>query len=172
MQIEVVRGEAAINNVGARSSADPVVRVSDGSGKPLAGASVVFSLPTDGPSGAFGNGEKTLIVITDARGEAAAAGLRVNSVPGRLQIHVNASLRGQSARANITQFIMAVPGKRAGGSSGKVAVILLAIAGAAAGGAAFALNNKNGGQAAAPPAAVAPVPIGITPGSGTVGPPR
>lgn len=173
IQLVVVQGEAAINNVGQRSSSDPVVRVDDEADKPVPGASVVFSLPTDGPSGVFGNGEKTLIVVTDARGEATAAGLRVNTLPGRLQIHVNASFRGRTARANITQFNMTTPGKRAGGGSGgKVALILLAIAGAAGGGAAVALRNKNGTPAAPPSPAPAPVPIGIAPGTGTVGPPR
>jgi hypothetical protein len=171
IRIVVVDGEGVINNVGQRSPRAPVVRVEDENSKPIAGAAVVFTLPTDGASGEFVNGEKTLIVNTDQRGDASATGLKVNQVPGRLQIHVNASYRGQTARANITQFNMAVPGKRAGGS-GKTALIVLAIAGAAAaGGAAFALRNKNGTGPAAP--VTPPVtPIGITPGTGTVGPPQ
>lgn len=169
IQVVAVHGEGAINNVGQRSSRDPVVRVEDENGKPLAGASVVYSLPTEGPSGVFGNGEKTLITSTDSRGEAEATGLRVNTAPGKLQIHVNASFRGRSARTNITQFNMEVPGKRAGGGSGKTILILLAIAGAAGGGAAVALRNKNGSSGGPGTPATS---IGITPGTGTVGPPR
>jgi hypothetical protein len=170
IEIVVVEGEGAINNVGQRSSRIPLIRVQDENDKPVAAAAVVFTLPTDGASGVFGNDEKTLIATTDARGEVTAAGLRVNTVPGRLQIHVNASYRGQTARTNITQFNMAVPGKRVGGG-GKTALIVLAIiGGAAAGGAAFALNGNGTSNPATPNAP--PTPIGISVGGGTVGPPR
>ena len=168
--VVTVRGEGAINNVGQRSSTDPAVRIEDEDGKPVTGATVVFTLPTDGPSGAFGNGEKTLIGVTDGRGEAEAQGLRVNTAAGKLQVHVNASFRGRTARTNITQFNMEVPGRRAGGSS-RTVLILLAIAGAAGGGAAFALSSKNG-SAGTPSPGATPVPIGISAGAGTVGPPR
>jgi hypothetical protein len=176
IKIVVVEGEGAINNVGQRSTRNPVIRVQDENDKPIAGAVVVFSLPTEGASGFFSNGDKTLIVTTDARGEGAASGLRVNEIPGRLQVHVNASYRGQTARVNITQFSMAVPGKRAGAGGGggsRTALVVLALVGtAAAGGAAFALRNKNGAGPLAPPTAPGPTPIGIAPGAGTVGPPR
>ena len=173
IQIVVVEGEGAINNIGQRSSHDPVIRVQDENGKPIAEAAVVFTLPTEGASGTFGNGEKTLIVNTDTRGQATAVGLRVNQTPGRLQIHVNASYRGQTARTNVTQFIMAVPGKRAGGGSGKTVAIVLAIVGAAAaGGAAFALSGGNGTTPAPSPGPPPVTPISIAPGTGTVGPPR
>jgi hypothetical protein len=169
LQIVVVEGEGAIHHVGQTSGQSTLVRIADEAGKPVAGASVVFNLPTAGPGGEFSNGSKTLIVSTDARGEAAVRGLRVNRTPGKLQIHVNASYRGRTARTNITQFVMEVPGSRAGGGSGKTILVLLAIAGAAAGGGAYAITRKgNGGPAAAPAA----TPIGITPGTGTAGPPR
>jgi hypothetical protein len=172
LQIVVVDGEGAINNVGQRSSHDPVVRVTDDNDKPVTGASVVFSLPTEGPSGSFGNGEKTLIMTTSPQGQATATGLKVNLAPGKLQIHVNASYRGQTARTNITQFNMSVPGKRAGGGSSKTILVLLAIAGAAAGGVVAATGGKGNAAAPATPAAPPVTPIGITPGPGTVGPPR
>lgn len=171
LQIVVVDGEGAVNNIGQRSTRDPVVRIADQNDKVIAGASVVFTLPTEGPSGEFGNGSKTLIITTDARGEATATGLKVNQVPGRLQIHVNASYRGQTARTNITQFNMSVPGKRAGGS-GKTILVVLAIAGAAAAGGVVAATRKGSGST--PSTTVAPTiaPISIAPGTGTVGPPR
>jgi hypothetical protein len=172
IKIVVVEGEGAINNVGQRSTRNPVIRIQDENEKPIAGAAVVFSLPTEGASGVFSNGEKTLIATTDARGEVTASGLRVNEVPGRLQVHVNASYRGQAARVNITQFSMAVPGKRAGGGGRTALVVLALVGGAAAGGAAFALRNKNGAGPVGLPAAPAATPIGIAPGAGTVGPPR
>src|SRR5688500_11119104 len=72
IKLVVVDGEGAVNNVGQRSIRYPVVRVEDENQKPIAEAAVVFTLPTDGPSGEFGNGDKTLIVTTDPRGQAAA----------------------------------------------------------------------------------------------------
>jgi hypothetical protein len=171
LNLVVVAGEGAANHTGSRTAQAAVVRVEDGAGKPVPGAAVVFSLPTDGPSGEFADQSKTLVVTTDARGEASTGPLRLNTVPGRLQIHVNASWRGAAARTNVTQFVMNVPGKSAGGGK-KVGLILLAVVGAAAaGGAAYAFGGKS--SAATPtPAAPPPVPIGITPTPGTVGGPR
>src|SRR5688572_26797365 len=147
IDIVVVDGEGAVNNVGQRSTRHAVVRVEDENQKPISGAAVVFTLPTDGASGEFGNGDKTLIVTTDTRGQAAASNLKVNQVPGKLQIHVSTSFKGRTARTNITQFNMSVPGKRAGGS-GKTLLIVLAIAGAAAAGGVVA--TQTGGSSNSP----------------------
>ncbi|HZS70290.1 MAG TPA: hypothetical protein VFA13_00505 [Candidatus Acidoferrum sp.] len=172
LNIVVIAGEGAINNIGQRATHDPVVRVEDENQRPVAGAAVVFTVPTEGASGEFANGSKNLVVTTDQQGRAAAQGLKANQITGRLQIHVTASYRGRTARTNITQFNMAVPGKRSGGGSAKKVAIILAIAGAAAGGgvAAAALGGKNSSSGSSPtPAAPA---ISITPGTGTVGPPH
>lgn len=171
IRIVVVEGEGTVNNVGQRSSRDPVIRVEDENQKPVSGAAVVFTLPTDGASGEFGNGSKTLIVTTDPQGKAVASSLRLNQVPGKLPIHVSASYKGRTARTNITQFSMSVPGKRAGSS--KALLVLLAVAGAAAAGGVVAASGKGSSATpspGAPPPAAAP--IGITPGPGTIGGPR
>ncbi len=162
-------GEGAINNVGQRAVHDPSVRIEDENQKPIPGAAVVFTLPTEGPSGEFSNGSKTLTVVTDDRGIAAAHGLKVNWVAGKLQIHINASYRGQTARTDITQFDMSVPGKTAKGSNKKIWIVVAVVAAAAGGGAAAAFHGGSSspaGGAASTPAIV------ITPGSGTVGPPH
>jgi hypothetical protein len=164
--IVVVEGEGAVNNVGQRSSKQVIVRVEDENKKPIDGAAVVFTLPTDGPSGEFANGEKTLIVTTDARGLAAATNLKANAIDGKLPIHVSTSYRGRTARTNVTQFNMSVPGKRAGGSSNKTLLIVLAVAGAAAAGGVVATTRN--GNSAGSPAAPAITPISITPGAGTI----
>jgi hypothetical protein len=169
VNIVVVSGEGAMNNIGQRGARDPIVRIEDENHKPVAEAAVVFTLPADGASGEFENGDKTLIVMTDNKGEAVARGLKVNQVAGKLQIHVTASYRGRTARTNITQFNMSVPGKRAGGSA-KTALIILAIAGAAAAGGVTAATRKGSSTGAPPPASV--TPISITPSPGVVGPPR
>lgn len=172
LNLVVVDGEGAINNIGQRALHDPVVRVEDENHKPVSGAAVVFTVPTEGASGEFAKGEKSLVVTTDQQGQAVAQGLKANQVAGRLQIHVTASYRGRTARTNITQFNMAVPGKKTGGGSGKKVAIILVIAGAAAGGgiAAAALGGKSS-SAVTPPTPPAPT-ITITPGTGTIGPPH
>lgn len=165
--IVVVEGEGGMNNLGQRANRIPGVRVEDENQKPVAGASVVFTLPADGASGEFRNGSKTLVVQTDERGMAVAQGLKANQVAGRLPVHVNASHRGLTARANITQFNMAVPGKRPAGSRKALAVILAVAGGAAAGG--YVAATRKSGPAPSPSGAA---PIGITVGGGSVGPPR
>jgi hypothetical protein len=177
LNLVIVDGEGAINNVNQRADHDPVVRVEDENGKPIPGAAVVFTLPTDGSSGEFGNGERNLTVTTDAQGRAAAQGLKANNVPGRVLVHVNASYRGLTARINITQFNMAVPGRSTvskSSSSGhkghKKLFIILAVVGAGAAGGIVAATS-GGGSSTTGSASSAP-PIVISPGSGAVGPPR
>ena len=169
LNIVVVDGEGAINHVGQRTSRDPVVRIEDEDHRSLAGATVVFTLPTDGASGEF-NGSKTTTLVTDNQGQVTVRGLKVNQVPGKLQIHVNASYRGVRARTTITQFNMQVPGVKAGGS-GKLIAILAALGAAAAGG-TVAATRRGSNNSGTPSAAVPPAAIGITPGASTVGPPR
>src|ERR1039458_9533253 len=89
--INIVEGEGALNNVKQRVNREPVVQVEDENHKPIAGAAVVFFLPTSGPGGTFANGSQTLTVTTDATGRAAATGIRPNHLTGKMQIRVSAS---------------------------------------------------------------------------------
>ena len=169
IQIRVVSGEGAANNLGRDSNGIPAVKILDGSEAPIMGATVVFTLPADGPSGEFKDGSRTLIATTDAKGVAQAHSLRVNMMPGRLAIHVNASYRGLRASTNITQFNLAVPGVRAASKGGKkIAVWLAAAAGGAAAAGMVASRKSNSG----PGGAAAASPISIGTGSASVGPPR
>lgn len=170
LNIVVVSGEGAVNNIGQRALRDTSVRVEDEDQKPVSGAAVVFTLPTEGASGEFANGSKSITVITDNQGIATAQGMKINEIPGKLQIHINASYRGQTARTNIMQFNMAVPGK-AVKHSGKKLWIILAVVAAGAGGGIFAASHGSGSSASNPGAPPPPAAIGITPGQGTVGPP-
>src|SRR5271166_3103367 len=64
--INVVEGEGALNNIKQRVNREPIVQVEDENHKPIAGAAVVFFLPTTGPGGTFANGSQTLTVTTDS----------------------------------------------------------------------------------------------------------
>lgn len=46
LNLVIVEGEGAINNIRQRTARDPIVRVEDENHKPVAGAAVVFLLPS------------------------------------------------------------------------------------------------------------------------------
>src|SRR5262245_11661981 len=78
LQITIIDGEDAINNIRTRIAREPIVQVEDENHKPVAGAIVLFELPKSGPSGAFPGGARTLSVTTDSQGRAVARGLKPN----------------------------------------------------------------------------------------------
>src|SRR5689334_14919610 len=96
LNLTVIEGEGGINNIRQPTTQTPTVRVDDEKQHPVAGAVVVFALPTDGPSGTFQNGARTLTVTTNAQGLASARGFKPNTVSGEMLIHVNASFEGHT----------------------------------------------------------------------------
>lgn len=167
LNIVIVEGEGAINNIKQRTAREPIVQVEDQNHKPVAGAAVVFLLPDQGASGVFANGSHTLTVMTDAQGRAVARGFRPNSVQGKLQIHVTASHQGQTASATINQVnaLTAATGAAAAGVSAKLITILVIAGGAVAGGVVAATRGGGSSTTTAPPTTV-------TAGTGTVGAPH
>lgn len=165
INIVILEGEGAINNVRQRVAREAMVQVEDENHKPLAGAAVTFFLPSDGASGVFSNGSRNITVLTDAQGKATAHGIQLSKVAGKLQIRVVASYQGLSTNATITQTSVVGAAAAAGGAiSGKlISIILLGAFGAAAG--AYVIAN-NGGKTT--PSAAA----SVVPGTPTVGPPR
>ncbi len=168
MNVVVVEGEAAIHDVRQRKATDLVVLVRDGNRKPIAGASVRFNLPAEGAGATFSDGSRTLEITTNNNGHAIVRNIRPNNVPGRYAIQVEAQHEGQMASVSVTHFNMTV--ERPKGGSGKWVAILGIVGAAAAGGTVAALRGSNGNSQ--PVAGAPPTPIGITPGAGTVGPPR
>lgn len=178
LNLVVVEGEGAINNIRQRTAREPIVQVEDENHKPVAGAAVVFSLPSQGAGGTFANGAHSLTVVTDSQGRAVAHGLHPNNVQGQYQIRVNASHNGQTASLSISQtnaLVAGAAGAVAGGISAKLIIILSVVGVAAAGGALYATHviggggNNNNNNATIPSG---PSLVTITPGTGTVGPPR
>jgi hypothetical protein len=134
LNLIIVEGEGAINNVRQRTAREPIVQVEDENHRPISGAAVIFTLPLNGPSGTFANGAKSLQVITDSKGQAVAKGLRLNDMSGKFQIQVEASYKGMTATTTINQAnaVLTAVGASSAGISAKVAVILGAVASAAA----------------------------------------
>ncbi len=174
LNLIVVEGDGAINNIRQRTAREPIVQVEDENHKPIAGAAVVFTLPSQGAGGTFAGGSHTLTVMTDSQGRALAHGLRPNNVQGQFQIHVNASYNGQSANTNIKQtnaLVAAGAGAAAAaGISAKLIVVIVAAAAAAAVGGLYASGAIGGGNGTT--AGTSPALVTITPGTGSVGPPR
>ena len=170
LNIVVLQGEGAITRVQQRVTPEPRIRVQDQNQKPVAGAAVVFTLPTEGATGEFSNGSKTLIVTTDKSGEAVARGLRMNEMPGRTPIHITASYKGLSALAIISEESVLPPGVTARPSGkhghGALIAVLVIVGGAAAGGAVYATQRTGGSSSST--VSNTPTPIGITPGTGTI----
>jgi hypothetical protein len=146
INIVVVEGEGAINNIRQRTARDPIVQVEDENHKPIAGAAVVFLLPSQGPGGAFASGDRMLTVMSDSQGRAAARGLRANNISGRYEIRVNASYQGQTATAAIAQsnvMVAAAGAAAAAGISAKLIAILAIGAAAVAGGVVAATRGSD-----------------------------
>ena len=164
LQIVILEGEGAINNIRQRTAREPVVQVVDENRKPVAGAMVLFSSPDRGAGAVFSNGSKTLITYTDAEGKATAKGMRPNHTSGQFQIAVNASFQGLATTGKITQT-NAVAGATAGatgaagaGTAGGISKTLIAIiavaAGAAATGAVVATRGSSESSQAPPSATI------------------
>lgn len=162
-KLVIVRGENAQNNIKKGRATRPVVEVRDRNNNPVAGVAVTFLLPGNGPSGSFVGGGQTATVTTNAQGQAAAS-FTPNSVPGKFNVNVSATVNGQSIAAQIATANV-VAGAAIAGST--IAIIIGAIAAGAAGTAVALTRNDSGGGST-----TAPGGIRIGPGTGTVGPPR
>jgi hypothetical protein len=165
LEIVIVEGEGAINNVKERVNREPIVQVQDENHKPVAGAAVVFFLPNQGPGGTFSDGTRSLTVTTDGQGRAVARGIQYNRSSGQMQIRVTATASGQTATAVITQTNVAGGGAAAGGLSLTAKVLI--IVGIAAGAAAGAIVATRGGSSSSPTG----IPTAINAGTPTVGAP-
>lgn len=98
LNIEIVEGDGAINNVRLRTAREAIVEVQDENHKPVSGALVLFSAKGNNPFS-----QNVLRATTDATGRVRANPLALHSKAGEFQIHVKATYRGRTARALIHQ---------------------------------------------------------------------
>ncbi|HEY4360110.1 MAG TPA: hypothetical protein VGN17_04050 [Bryobacteraceae bacterium] len=166
LNIVIVEGEGAINNVKDRVNREPIVQIEDENHKPVAGAAVIFFLPNSGASGVFSNGTKTLTLTSDAQGRAAALGIKRNNVSGQMQIRVTASASGATASAVITQTNVAATSSAGLSTTAKVLIIAGLAGGAIAGGIIATRGGSSPGSTPPPPS------ITITAGTPSVGAPK
>jgi hypothetical protein len=102
LHLQVIEGEGAVNAAGSHNTRPLTVEVTDETGRPVEGASVTFHLPEEGPGGTFGNGLRTDVTVTDARGRANLHSMLLNRTPGRFAIRIVASK--EQARAGMVSF--------------------------------------------------------------------
>ena len=166
LHIRVVEGEGAVNAAGSHNARPLTVEVTDETGKPVAGASVSFHLPEDGPGGTFGSGLRTDVTVTDAHGRANLHTMLLNRTPGRFAIRIVASK--EQARAGMVTFqYIAEPNGAAPATSstnghsflhGPVKWVLIGALAAGAATAGALVANKSGSGAPLSPAATPAAP--------------
>jgi hypothetical protein len=161
-KLVIVRGENAQNNIKKGRATRPVVEVRDRNNKPVAGALVLFTLPSTGPSGTFVGGGQIASVTTNGAGQASAS-FTPNAIPGQYKINVSA---GSGAGA-VAAEIVTVNVLTSAVVTGTTLALILGLVGAGVAGTAVALTRDSGGSGATTPAG-----IRIGPGTGTVTPPR
>jgi hypothetical protein len=164
LQITILDGEGALNNIKQQTAREPIVQVEDENHKPVAGALVIFSLPQSGPSGTFAGGSIEFDGVTDASGHATATGLTPNSIAGKYQIQVTVKYHGLTAHATINQsnFMGSTTGGAASPAAHAFPLKAVLIVGAIAAAAAIAVVASQSGKgssttvAAGPPTVTAP----------------
>lgn len=170
LEITVIEGEGAKNNVRARTAVAPVVEVKE-AGKPVEGAEVVVILPAVGPSGSFHGWLKNQTVKTDAQGRAVVTGYAPNTEEGRFNIKVTATSGTKTGAAIIAQSNVSGPGAAMSGTTTKSrkglwTAIGVIGAGALIGGVVAATRGDDS------PTAAGKIPVSVSAGAITVAGPR
>lgn len=175
LKIVVIEGEDAVNIIQQKTAVAPVIEVRDRNNLPVSGATVTFAISGQGASFA---GAPTVTVVTNAAGQATAAGLTPTTA-GAIHISATATFEGQTAVATIAQSNVVTAAEAvgsttgagggsttgstagaAGGTGGGLSGATLGIIGAVAGGGALVAAKAAGGGGDSPtastPTATAP----------------
>uniref|UniRef100_Q01XJ2 Big-1 domain-containing protein n=1 Tax=Solibacter usitatus (strain Ellin6076) TaxID=234267 RepID=Q01XJ2_SOLUE len=102
LKIIVLEGNNAFNSIPLGRPVTPIVEVRDDNDFPVEGATVVFTLPSSGPSGVFPGTRTSLTTRSDARGQAAAP-FMVTGTPGKFRIQVTATIGNRKGETFIDQ---------------------------------------------------------------------
>ncbi len=180
LHILILNGDRGINIIKKKTAVKPVVEVRDRNNLPVAGATVTFTAPNDGPRVIFSNGSRSITVTSESTGRATIMGLKPLSV-GKFQIGVSASFHSQVATATLSMTnaltsaaaaatAAGVGGTVAGGGAGlstaAIVAIVAGLGGAAAAGAGVALSHHGSSSSTTPTT----ITIGVGTGGGVSGP--
>ena len=129
LQIVILEGENVLNNIKDRTAREPIIQVQDENHKPVAGASVIFTIQNgSGHAGAaFTHGATTFTGQTDSTGRLVAHGFRPNAHVGQFHIAVSAS-KGQLLTHTVIVQQNVVAASAVSASTGVVGVVTTHIA--------------------------------------------
>jgi len=159
LNIVLISGEGAINNIKSRTARETIVEVRDENNKPIAGAAVVFLLPDSGPGLISSNGSRMISTMTDANGRAAARGLKPNGQSGQYNIQVRANFQQSFGQLAVSQSNIVAAGAAISG----LTAALIVVGAAAAAGTAYAVTRNSGSGRGT---------VGVNPGTPSAGAPR
>ncbi len=163
LTITILEGDDAIVNIRQRVSREAIVQVDDENHKPVAGAIITFSSPSNGPSALFVNGSNTITATTNAQGRVVMSGITSNKSAGSYEIKITATKDGKTATRMMKQSnVMSASSMM----TGKKPWIIGGVAAAVAVGLAVGLTRGDSNSSTPAPGVV------IVPGNPTVGPPR
>jgi hypothetical protein len=172
LNINVIGGAGAINDVKQRAPRDITVEIDDENDHPVAGAMVTFFAPNDGPGGSFVGDSHLLTVMTGSDGRAVAKDFRPNDVVGDYNIQVSVALGDEVANSTISQSNQVSaepPPPRHSAMSGKKIGLIVAAGAAVAVGAALGLSHGGSSTSSGSSTQTATIGVGGTP---TVGAPH
>ncbi len=159
LNIVVINGDGAINNIKSRTARETIVEVRDENNKPVAGATVVFLLPDSGPGLVSQQGGRMITTTTDNAGRAAARGLKPNGQAGNYNMQIRANFQQSFGQIVVAQSNVLAAGAAI---SGLTLTIIGIAAAAAAGGAIYAVTNNGNSRPS----------VGVNPGNPSAGAPR
>ncbi|HEY1755506.1 MAG TPA: hypothetical protein VGG72_08930 [Bryobacteraceae bacterium] len=119
LNIEVLEGEGAINNLRLRTAREAIVQVQDENHKPLAGALVLFSIKGGNPFA-----RTVLSATTDSTGQVRANLVQLHPKAGQFEIHVKASYQGRTATQVIHQTNSSNPSNNASDSASATTTVI------------------------------------------------
>ncbi len=105
LEITIIEGEGALNNIRQRTAREPIVQVEDKNHKPVAGALILFSIrdASNGAGGTFNGASTEFRTVTDASGRAQTHGYTPNGTSGQFYITVTATSGQLTATAILHQ---------------------------------------------------------------------
>jgi hypothetical protein len=171
LQVFILEGNGATNTLVQPMPSMVVVEVRDENSRPVEGAEVVFELPATGPGGRFSEDQSIRMARTNSQGQAGVTFVP-NSVMGRFNIKVSATLGNRSGQAVISQSNALRPASSSSAEKRRAGRLLnwkvLLIAGGVVGVVAVVLATRGGSSSAT---AAPPPTITLTPGTPTFGTP-
>jgi hypothetical protein len=126
LQIKVLDGDGAINNIRNKTGQMITVEVRDENSQLVRGAEVTFTTPAIGAGGTYANGTRTMTATTDANGVAQSETLKPNPSEGRFTITIRArqGTREGMTAANQTNTMAAVSGGTSRGANANPVTVI------------------------------------------------